>query len=325
MSALIRQKHQQVLIRDPAVGRYGQPVDASPWAVLHWPYAAMSENVYRLSKARHHPPAEPPTQPGQTFPSPEAVAAACADADRKTLLPVPGWTRWSDFPDARLAKRIDGQGLFFVVYERVAEPWTIAIAFEGTNFGQLGDWRANFRWLARFRPNYEDQYTLAASEVSAAFRKRITDPAGRYRVDPANRRLLSDTGEPIRLVTTGDSLGGGLAQQFAYALQQVPEQPNGPRIDEVYVFNPSPVTGWFSTPDPPRSYNAKGLVIHRIFEHGEILAYLRLLTSRPAVTAQNPAIWEYRYNFARSTPVRNHSIRRLTCGLLAAATRTPAG
>ncbi|MBL8513807.1 MAG: hypothetical protein JNJ55_07425 [Betaproteobacteria bacterium] len=104
---------------------------------------------------------------------------------------------------------------------------------------------------------------------------------------------------------------------MAYTLKQPVEGPQGPKVSHVYAFDPSPVTGWFSSPDPPRSFNAEGLVTDRIFEHGEILAYVRLLTSRLAGSARNPAIWEYRYNFvAGDDAVANHAMRKMACGLI---------
>lgn len=117
-------------------------------------------------------------------------------------------------------------------------------------------------------------------------------------------------------VATGHSLGGGLVQYFAYAFKQEPTESRGPKVSEVFAFDPSPVTGWFSVPDPPRSYNAEDLVVNRVFEHGEVLSYIRLLTSRFAVSSKNPAIWEYRYNFdTDANIIGNHSMRRLACGL----------
>jgi hypothetical protein len=67
--------------------------------------------------------------------------------------------------------------------------------------------------------------------------------------------------------------------------------------------------------------NVTGLKIDRIFEHGEILAYLRLLLSyiNPP-TASDPAIREIRYNFVQSiNPFRSHSMRLIACALIDAS------
>ena len=45
------------------------------------------------------------------------------------------------------------------------------------------------------------------------------------------------------IYSTGDALGGGLAQQLAYAL---PPHPDVPHVSEVYAFDPSPVTGYLT-------------------------------------------------------------------------------
>jgi hypothetical protein len=89
----------------------------------------------------------------------------------------------------------------------------------------------------------------------------------------------------------------------------------------VYAFDPSPVTGWSSVDRELRTTNANGLAIDRVFEHGEILAYVRLLLSyvNPP-SAAHPGIREIRYNFVTSPNfVRSHSMRLLACGLIDAS------
>jgi pimeloyl-ACP methyl ester carboxylesterase len=169
------------------------------------------------------------------------------------------------------------EGMYLEVLERRDEPHTIVVVFEGTNFSELPDWQANLRWFLRFIPGFKDQYTLAAQDVAREFFDVISSMPAEYRTEYASGRLLSAAGKLIRIVTAGHSLGGGLAQHFAYAFKQEPLQNQGPKVSEVFAFDSSPVTGWFSVSDPPRSYNAKGLMVNRIFEHGEILAYIRRL------------------------------------------------
>ena len=124
----------------------------------------------------------------------------------------------------------------------------------------------------------------------------------------------------VQLVSVGHSLGGGLAQEMAYAL---PDKPNVPRITKVYAFNSSPVTGFYSVPAEQRDINTKTLNIYRIFEHGEILAYVRLLSSYIIPpSAIDPAISEIRYNFDPSwNIIDNHSMGKLACGLSGAAAK----
>jgi hypothetical protein len=83
------------------------------------------------------------------------------------------------------------------------------------------------------------------------------------------------------------------------------------------VFDPSPVTGWSSVPSKTRGQNAEGLTINRVFEHGEVLSYIRLATSlvRPP-SERDPAIREIRFNFDPSVDfIENHSMHILAEGL----------
>ena len=74
-----------------------------------------------------------------------------------------------------------------------------------------------------------------------------------------------------------------------------------------------------------RNYTATKLRINRIFEHGEVLAFIRFFTSRLVPDGDFPVKWEYRYNFdPKANIVRNHSMRSLACGLYRAAHDAPA-
>jgi hypothetical protein len=308
--AQLRQGSDEVLIRDPAVGKYSPPSPAAETARLHWEYAVMSENVYERVRAARKAKGE--------F-SQAAFESACRDKTETLAIPLRHWKRWDDFPGKDLQDTLADKGLYLEVLERERAPYRIAVVFEGTNRKQISDWEANLRWFLRFAPRYRDQYTLAMTVVAQGLRDRITERVARGEWQIHGEQLTAASGAVVGIVSVGHSLGGGLAQQLAYAFKQEPITSRGPKVSEVFAFDPSPVTGWFSTPDPPRSYNSEGLIINRVFEHGEVLAYLRLLTSRLAVTSQNPAIWEYRYNFARTTPVRSHGMRRLACSLALAA------
>jgi Lipase (class 3) len=312
--ATFKQDGHQVLVRDPTKGKYEAPADASPHAKRQWVYAAMSDFAYETARVRafEDKGAKPITMD---------VTAKLKTCGGNAPPEIPDeWSRWEDFPSPDLSSAMRKKGLFLLVLERNAQPREIVVVFEGTNFTELPDWGANLRWFLRFIPGFEDQYTITAREVSNEFYQRIKSQPEKYQASDFDENLRSADGNPIKIVSTGHSLGGGLAQHFAYTFKQSPKESKGPKVSEVYAFDPSPVTGWYSSEDPPRSHNARGLVINRIFEHGEILAYIRLLTSRLAVSSQNPSIWEYRYNFdSKANIVRNHSIRSLACGLAKAA------
>ena len=174
-----------------------------------------------------------------------------------------------------------------------------------------------FSWLLRFLPTYKDQYTVVAQdtgkEVLENLKTRIENGRDRYK--------------NVRIITTGHSLGGGLAQHLAYSLPEIQSSDGTliPRVSNVYAFDPSPVTGWYSVKSDLRTENAKGLKIDRIFEHGEILSYIRLLLSyfNPPPPS-DPAVREIRYNFVQSiNPFSSHSMRLIACELRYASGEAP--
>jgi hypothetical protein len=302
------------MVRDPNIGKYSDPQPALKTATDQLEYAILSENAYQKGKAQ----SENSIESNATVQTSTAKHrdTACSDLNNRQLIPTPEWAKWN-FPSTALQQEMQSQGLYLEVRERTKEPREIVVVFEGTNFTQLRDWKANFRWFLRFIPGYNDQYTIVAKNAAKEFHQIITSSPSKYHYDATLGKLLASDGTPIKIVAAGHSLGGGLAQHFAYTFVQQPPEYRGPKISEVYAFDTSPVTGWFSSPDPPRSYNAEGLIIHRIFEHGEVMAYLRLLTSRFASSSKNPEIWEYRYNFdPKLNIIRNHSMRNLACGMI---------
>ena len=317
--ATFSQDSHQVLIRDPKVGHYSEAMPAEKTAGIHWEFAAMSENAYqegRASVAAKRTEFQRTLKYTNAF-TKEAFDAACRDDIQ--AIPLQNWRKW-DFPSPSLQSRMLREGMYLEVLERDVDTHTIVVVFEGTNFSELPDWKANLRWFLRFIPGFKDQYTLVAKDVAVEFHSEITSRIKKHELTSRGGQLFSSSGKPTRIIATGHSLGGGLAQHFAYVFKQEPVNSQGPKVSEVFAFDPSPVTGWFSVADPPRTYNATNLVVNRMFEHGEVLAYIRLLTSRLAVSSENPAIWEYRYNFdPKASIIKNHSMRRLACGLASVA------
>ena len=298
------QRPDTVKIRDPG-NRIYRDEPASGKAKSEWEFAIMSENAYRDHWLKEKPVANPKLSLAAV---PAAQATTNCDVDSDQPLPLPGWFRWTDFPvgDPALESNADRQQLFFEVWQKGIPGAIVAIVFRGTVPNKWQTWQADFRWLI---PLHEDQYTIAAEILAGAFAKEV-----------GKRITNGSLSKEVQLVSVGHSLGGGLAQEMAYAL---PSLPGIPRITKVYAFNPSPVTGFHSVPPAQRDINTKTLEIYRIFEHGEILAYIRLLTSYvipPSVT--DPAISEIRYNFDSSFDgVVNHSMAKLACGLLKAAAK----
>lgn len=208
-----------------------------------------------------------------------AALAARAYHDSEEQLPLPGW------------RRVPGEvvdsaqtSLFLEVWERDlgADGVEVALAFRGT--AELKDWWSNARWLTRFLPSPWDQY-----------------PPTRELVPPLIERAQArHAGRPIRFVSVGHSLGGGLAQHAAYAHVA---------ITTVYAFDSSPVTGFRDFARAKREAHSQGLTIYRAFEHGEILAYIRLFLRKfIPLSLKDPEIVEVRFNFGKGEAVHQHNM-----------------
>jgi hypothetical protein len=85
------------------------------------------------------------------------------------------------------------------------------VTFGGTVFNNDADWRANLRWFTFGR---RDEYTDVVERLAPAFDAELKKRA--HTMDPARLARLE-------LFSTGHSLGGGLAQQFAYSLPVIGE------------------------------------------------------------------------------------------------------
>jgi hypothetical protein len=290
------QKASQVVLRKPGHRFLSAPEPIAPLAKEHWEFAWLSVAAYLRTAA------------GQKH-TKNALAEAAAPIGATPPDPLPpltaaGWTEWKTFPGDALLAKIKQSHLRVQVWER-EDPPALAVTFGGTVFNNNADWRANLRWFLPGRKG--DEYTEVVQTFAPAFDVEFRRRA--QNMDAA--RLLR-----LDLYSTGHSLGGGLAQQFSYSLPLDSLK----RVKQVYAFDPSPVTGFFSVAQALRDSNKKGLLIDRIYERGEVLALLRSLTSlfyKPS--AVNAAIRGVRYNLFRAwNPVAAHSIDELAANLDAA-------
>ena len=237
-----------------------------------------------------NPPVEERAGPWATRFSDFAILSAIVYRnDGDDLQPPPGWT---PSPDA-LDKFDDPKtSLYFEVWENISKnPCEVVVVFRGTQ--ELKDWWTNARWITRFIPTGWDQYNLTREEIGKV-------------ADRARKRH----GE-VRMMTVGHSLGGGLAQQAAYA---------HPDIKQVFAFDSSPVTGFQNVPEPARTRYKAGIVIERIFEHGEILAYARTFMRQfLPLSERDPVITEIRFNLSKGDAVTQHSMVDLANRMVKAA------
>ena len=160
----------------------------------------------------------------------------------------------------------------------------LVIAFRGIKLMDPSDW-SYLRWLL---PRLDENESMQA---------RVEDIATKTGCRRAGTKIIA----------VGHSLGGGLAEETAYA--------NG-RIRYVYAFNAFPVAGFVSADSPVPARNKIGLVVENVYEAGEILDIPRLLLKGPA-TSCNPQIRTVKFNLIPfGLPIEKHRIDTLTINML---------
>lgn len=295
--ASFSQKDNEMWTRVAGTRTLASPQPITVTAPGHWEYAWLSEAAYQDSVEKGK----------DGIPLPEC-------SNPPTVLEAAGWQKLETFPSAPISDALTASHLRIEAWYHPQKK-QVVVAFGGTVFYSGKDWRANLRWFLPKDKN--DEYSVlvrtAMPDFAVQYNAKMHEPGFEWMEDAT-------------LITTGHSLGGGLAQQFAYAL--APK--NGlPRVSKVYAFDTSPVTGYFSVDQDLRNANSKKLEIERIYERSEILAGLRSVLAQiypPSVS--DPQIIDERYQLFWSWrdmtlvgAVGQHSIVQMATALSIAAGR----
>jgi pimeloyl-ACP methyl ester carboxylesterase len=268
------------------VGSLDRTVPARPLARRYAPYAVMA------AKAR-----EPLSPEGQRI----GKETSFGDSDAAARAWIRPWRfEKGQFGPLCANSKVGCSGVNGLQYHIWSRPQgricrEVAIVLLGTDPGSLGDWLSNLHWVLRVLPlnDQYDQMQTSTGPIVADIKKNLS-----CAVTPATR-----------IVAVGHSLGGGLAHQAAYMTGD---------IRQVYAFNPSPVTG-FGDPDTPAGAGA-GVTVDRIYEHGEALAYLRLVQRQIAPPSVcRPEIRTVRFNLIQGNIFRQHSMVELAKSIVTAA------
>lgn len=153
------------------------------------------------------------------------------------------WELFEEFEPPKFPRGV------FVIGGLGLEVWTTqpsengpiaALIFRGTRFTKFADWYSNLRWVTKFIPGVWDQYRETQARVPAIM-----------------TALNAKFGNGLKIFAAGHSLGGGLAQHAGYSAYG---------ISDVYAFNPSPVTGFYSIEAHVREKIVKNLRVLRMYE-----------------------------------------------------------
>ena len=205
-----------------------------------------------------------------------------------------GWRPFTvAYPLAPVRGQLMAGGLVYDVWVRTPAdaPPLAVLVFRGTNYLEFADWMANTRPLTN-NPWLWDQYEQT----------RALAPAVVAQIEAAY-------GGRARIFAAGHSLGGGLAQHAALVC---------PRIEKIFAFNSSPLTGYFDLAANTRQRPSTRRT-YLVYESYEVLTLFRAVPVYLNRFAKGTDTVVVRYNFATGleapSPFRQQAMQRLVAGL----------
>jgi len=196
--------------------------------------------------------------PGYGMPSDNPTSASSGPNNR--------WLRWHEIIEEAGPPCMDKGGLYYETYIHLNSQGKldkVVIAFRGTeNYRTqlVRDWTTNFAAAFGIEPS---QYRLARDAMEHLI--------------PTIVKRFEAEGMPVKIFTTGHSLGGGLAQQLGYMTDHV---------SEVVTFNTTPVTNWTFLRLDKKVVNHYP-TIYRLEHEGEFLGFARFVATTATKATYN--------------------------------------
>jgi hypothetical protein len=200
------------------------------------------------------------------------------------------WLRWDRIINPAGPPCMDTGGLYYETYIHLDSQGKLdaaVIAFRGTENHRtqiVQDWTTNFAAAFGFEPS---EYALARGAMKHLL--------------PALVQRFKESGTPVKIFTTGHSLGGGLAQQLGYLTNDV---------SEVVTFNTSPVTNWTALRFAKAVENDFP-TIYRLEHGGEFLGFPRFVATTATKARYNR--YDIGLQIDDKSLVKGHAIALFAC------------
>ena len=285
-----KQPRAKVVVSNDPILESAQQLVKDDSTYIYVDCAVLSSNVYQEDEGKNG--ALPYTAFLKNDSSSELQENVLNTEDKRILIDWELVERIGTVKDKGLLIEVHRHKQKHVYNQEVGECVTYAIVFRGTV--GFSSWIANAHWFFKWLP-IQDQYDQIKYIVP----------------DIVNRiREQHPDGQPINIIATGHSLGGGLAQHACYISEE---------IKTAYVFNSSPVTGYTDFDKWQRKLHTEGVRIHRLFERGELLEGLRFFMKIVYLfdpgPNENPYLCEHRFDFEEAGLIDQHGMLPMALSL----------